>query len=102
MSEQGAGPIVGESGLELAEAHCPWYVVGGDPLACREDGKAVLAVAEYGRGQVTVFADGWLFSTESMGLSREKPTESQRRNHELAYLVLEETLRLRRRVREGS
>jgi hypothetical protein len=65
-------------------------------------GKAVLAVAEYGRGQVTVFADGWLFSTESMGISRETPTESQRRNHELAYLVLDETLRLRRRVREGS
>lgn len=86
------GVLAGAAGRPVCEGLAPGWVRGGMARLWRQDGRAVLAVASVGRGQIAVFTDSWLFCTAMMGHHQAIPTVRQREIYALEFWLLRQVL----------
>lgn len=89
------GSVTDAGGRAPRPALFPASVHGGTPSLTRKDGKPVLASAGVGKGQVTVYGDGALFSSANMGSTAELPSPYKRSVYEFEYWLLRSQLGLR-------
>jgi hypothetical protein len=77
-------------------------VLGGEPLLVLPDGRAVLAVAEFGKGRVVALPAADSFSDAVLGTTSQVPDENQLKLYRLQFRILDEILRPRSEERAAE
>jgi len=68
-------------------------VLGGEPLLVLPDGRAVLSIAEFGKGRVVALPAADSFSDAVLGTTSQVPDENQLKLYRLQFRILDEILR---------